>query len=1068
MIEAFLRNGATAGVQQVAIATLTRLDTLLQYATAAGLPDVAAWAAIAAADLARRAGLPQAEQLLAAARRQIAAQGDDGRMALTYLAEGDWYATPGSSPEALGWNLAPQQHPSPLPPADLRRAADFYGQAERLLTDTDIPRLRAAIALRQALLARAAGDQTSRRGHLQEAMADFRIAGDSASYHLAAIHELVTDIDEGVLGRHALDLGGGWHRPTQGPVADALAWAETMGSRSWCVGLGRLLERCGDQWSAQRSAVRSRIAYLAALQLISMDPDVPSQTLLTAVADADSRNNLATNALLRLERTFGPLFANASAAHQYAFEQKLEASFVLVSALRGQSRGPAAVLAADRMALLARQLANAADQLRASLPPAERPVPATMNQLQTVLQAMQGDGSLKAQSKRAEVGSTLMKHMQLNMVQRNIDMADVLGWLTRAEADQRAGRLAEADRWFAHAIDAAGMLTADAHLLPLALLSAHRFDEARAALLVRKRQIPDEYQLPMWLRVKDYDNALETLKRMEAAGFVPQDWRDLQSVAELHLARGNLTEAQRIIRKAIAAFEDSARLLLRDPERLDACDQPDVAALYGILAMTYLPSQGRPTAASTEASFEAAELARSLTTDSGLGKADPGSQQAWQHAAAAYAAAANRLLADLPSATAEEQTAGFAALDTLDDALAAAEHTVDTQDPGILLRRTGRPPQPTSAQLRQHMPEGTLLLEYLVVGDDLLAWAMTQDTIRPERQSVRLRDLAQLVRAFHTACADGHAPATKLASLLLEPFTDLLRTFSRVVVVPFGPLSLVPFHVLPLDGAPLALSHVVSYAQRAASLSEHDQDDRPFSPTHPLVVADPAFDTAAYLNLKRLPGSQVEATAVAGALRMPADSVLVGPAATETAVGGRLDECDLLHVASHGHLDELSPFASSLVLAERDELTVADITGRRFGTDLAVLTGCDTGRGNATMGGDLIGLTRSLLRSGVRRTVVSLWPVDDWVAPIVMARFYAGLADHLEPAYALAQTQREIRGMSAEQLRTAYTRMGGDPDANANRRRGIDLDPDLRDEEEIPEPMGGDAERYWAPFIIVE
>ena len=104
---------------------------------------------------------------------------------------------------------------------------------------------------------------------------------------------------------------------------------------------------------------------------------------------------------------------------------------------------------------------------------------------------------------------------------------------------------------------------------------------------------------------------------------------------------------------------------------------------------------------------------------------------------------------------------------------------------------------------------------------------------------------------------------------------------------------------------------------------------------------------------------------------------LVGAAATGAAVAARLEECDLLHLSSHGHLDELSPFASSLVMAGTDELTVAELVGLRFETHLAVLTGCDTGRGTATLGGDVIGLTRSLLRGGVRRAVVSLWPVDE-------------------------------------------------------------------------------------------
>jgi CHAT domain-containing protein len=170
-------------------------------------------------------------------------------------------------------------------------------------------------------------------------------------------------------------------------------------------------------------------------------------------------------------------------------------------------------------------------------------------------------------------------------------------------------------------------------------------------------------------------------------------------------------------------------------------------------------------------------------------------------------------------------------------------------------------------------------------------------------------------------------------------------------------------------------------------------------------------------------------------------------------------------VSSHGHLDEFAPFASSLVLAGRDELTVADIAGLRIRTDLAVLTGCDTGRGDATLGGDVVGLTRALLRSGVRRAVVSLWPVDDDVAPVVMAEFYARISRRVPPAQALAEAERVVYAMSASGLQEAYVALGGHA-AGSTRRRGIDLDPELRDNEEIPEMLGGNAERYWAPFVV--
>lgn len=1072
LLEMSLRNGAQPGVQEALGAAGEHLDALTSLGARYGLRDLVHWAALARADMARRAGLPNTDALLANVRSQFQQTGDTASVALSHLIEGDWYAAPGSSPEALGTDLAPQQAPSPWLPADHGRAAACYTAAESVLGSLDLPRMRGALDLRWAFLAGVAGDHETRRHRLDAAARAFASSGDEAALQVVGVHRFLADLDEGRLGQHALDLGGGWHRPEHGPVADLLTWTETAGSRSWCVGLGRLVERFAQRWSDAGDLGRTRIAYLAALQLVSTDTQVPSQTLLTAVAYADSRSNLATNALIRLERAFGPVFADIDTVEPFAFAQKLEASIVVVSTLRERARGPGAGLVADRLTLLRTQLAEATERMRAVVPSVSVPIPRDMGELVAAVQAMRGEGTLESQAGSSEDAMVLMQHMQLVAAQGNIDMIDVVTPLTRAEDSQRAGLTADADGWFDLAIAAARAPGVAPHLLPLALITAGRKDEARVVLTASEQagSIPDALLLPLFLRADDPEGAATVTARLESAGHQGQTWRDLQTRAELQLAQGRYDEARASAVQAIEGFEDSVGLLLRDPERLDACDQPDVAALYTTLAKCHLPPAAAPTPAEADVTFEAAERARSLTHDTGQSVADEGARQTWQRAAAEYAAIANRILAQPPPARREEGAPRYAALDAADGALGAAEHALDAADPGVLLRRAAPGRQPSAAEVRTRLPEGTVVLEYLAVGEDLLAWAMTRDRLEPVSQRVRTRDLAAMVRALHAGCTDGRAPETSLGELLLGPFADLLRAHPRVVVVPFGALMLVPFHVLRLDEAPLGLTHVVSYSLRASSLLDDDEPlDRPVTTAHPLVVGDPAFDPAAHPTLEPLPGSRAEAAAVGAALGASADEVLVGEAATEAEVAARLEACDVVHLSTHGHLDELSPFASALVLAGSDELTVADIVGLRFGTDLAVLSGCDTGRGAATLGGDLVGLTRSLLRSGVRRTVVSMWPVDDDVAPVVMQRFHASLSTGSPPAQALAEAQRAVFAMDLDGLRSAYAELGGQPtEAGRARRRGVDLDPELRDEGEIPDPLSGDAERFWAPFILVD
>ncbi len=1061
LMEMSLRMGQMPGVQQALAYAAESIDAMTQYATQTGQPALMPWLLLMRADFSRRAGLQQdADVLLAQARQQAASLPSPPRLALTYLVEGDWYAAPGSSSESLGWDLAPQNAPNPLPPRDLSRAAGLWDQADAQVAGWEVPRLRAALALRRAWQARLAGESDIQRQYLAAAQDLSRRAGDTAAYHLAVVHELVADIDDGRLAQHQLQLGGGWSPPEHGPVAELLRWTESAGSRSWCVGLGRLLQRCGDRWVAEGSALRARVAYLAALPLVSSDPSVPARTLQTAVAHVDGRLNLAVNALLRLDRAFRST-APAGGDVDFAFAQLLEGSASMIGALRERTRGAAAGLTADRMQRLRDELEAARAATEARLGPMAGQLPRTMPELQAAVAAMQGDGTLNASAQAAQDAVKMMVRMQVVMASTQVTMLDVLIATTRAEAAQRAGVPAEAERWYAEARNRATSPSADPYLPALVELSAGRKDAAGAALAQAADQVPDDLQFPLWVQVGDVERAAATLARLQAAGSPLTDWHSRLSIAELRLSQGDAPAAQEELRQATAAFTGFVSTLLRDPDRLDACDQPDVAALFSLRARASL-ALGDVTD-----SLAAAEEARQLVAVEHEAAEHETAWAEWQRAAAEYAGVSNTALARLAAAGADEAAAAqFAALDHADGRLAAAEHALDQLHPGILMRRAAQPPPPSIPELQARLPEDAVCLEYLAVGEDLLGWAVTRDAVQPLQHQIRYRDLNVMVRSFHAGCSTGRAPADDLSALLLEHFADLVRSHERVVVVPFGALNLVPFQALSFDGAPLGLSHVVSYAPSLAAAVGGAGLDGAVEISRPLVVGDPAFDTAERPDLPRLPrlpGSRLEAQTVAAYLGV--SDPLIGDAATESAVTARLEDCTLMHISSHAHLDELSPFSSCLVMAAGDLLTVSELVGLRFGTSLAVLTGCDTGRGNATLGGDVVGLTRSLLRGGVAQVVVSLWPVDDWVAPVVMQRFYDGLRQGRPAAYALADAQRAVHAMDADSLRAAYVALGGS--TSDAQRRGVELDPELRDDEEVPAQLGGDAERYWAPFVLV-
>jgi hypothetical protein len=83
---------------------------------------------------------------------------------------------------------------------------------------------------------------------------------------------------------------------------------------------------------------------------------------------------------------------------------------------------------------------------------------------------------------------------------------------------------------------------------------------------------------------------------------------------------------------------------------------------------------------------------------------------------------------------------------------------------------------------------------------------------------------------------------------------------------------------------------------------------------------------------------------------------------------------------------------------------VADIVGLDLaGTDLVVLSACDTGVGGMADPEGPASLRAAFLRAGARTVVASLWEVPDPTTRGLMTRFYALLAEGLGKGEALGR-----------------------------------------------------------------
>ena len=303
-------------------------------------------------------------------------------------------------------------------------------------------------------------------------------------------------------------------------------------------------------------------------------------------------------------------------------------------------------------------------------------------------------------------------------------------------------------------------------------------------------------------------------------------------------------------------------------------------------------------------------------------------------------------------------------------------------------------------------------------------------------------------RSPGTPPSPGAAIGTALHAALFDPVARALpKDCTTLLLAPDGALSQLPFEVLPTEGGGyLTDTMQITYLSAGRDVLRFAANTR-IAPTAPLIAADPDFDLADHvpvaaaasasdrasarhsrdlphggLQFHRLPGTAVEGARIAALLGVP-------PWLADRVVETPLKACrspQILHLATHGGFlpdqpvdpevqrGDLggpgmeNPMLHSFLVtagvnawfqeraipeeAEDGILTAEDVSGMQLlGTELVVLSACDTGRGEVEIGEGVLGLRRAFVVAGAQTLVMSLWKVSDLATAILMEQFYIHL-----------------------------------------------------------------------------
>lgn len=338
--------------------------------------------------------------------------------------------------------------------------------------------------------------------------------------------------------------------------------------------------------------------------------------------------------------------------------------------------------------------------------------------------------------------------------------------------------------------------------------------------------------------------------------------------------------------------------------------------------------------------------------------------------------------------------------------------------------------------------------------------------LQAARTSIQKGITTRRVVGDQVAEAAAQTELARLSRKIWHPLEAKLPGVERLFISPDSNLWLAPWSaLLRTDGTYLVEGYNVSLLLSGRELADADTRDAEIVSDGTVIFANPAFGVGGRADseepskrtsasgqldsFRPLPGTAVEATAIKNALVNSAQTNVIlrlGSDASEAWLK-QMPPSRILVLSTHGFFlsapaTELSFTASlsrgahesqgspntqfqnplvhcGLALAgcnDRDQdelgnkedgiLTGLEIVGLDLrGTDLVVLSACETGVGEIRNGEGVAGLRQAFQLAGAKSVVSSLWNVEDGETARLMELLFKNLANGMNKSEALRQAQ---------------------------------------------------------------
>jgi len=313
----------------------------------------------------------------------------------------------------------------------------------------------------------------------------------------------------------------------------------------------------------------------------------------------------------------------------------------------------------------------------------------------------------------------------------------------------------------------------------------------------------------------------------------------------------------------------------------------------------------------------------------------------------------------------------------------------------------------TMRTVKQLLPEGAILIQPVVFEDRTIIFLAPPGKVSTFKEiPAGNKDILNMLVKFRQSLNEHDEFQLKKAGydlykLLIAPIEKDIEGYDTLIISPYENLRYIPFQALHDGNKYMVEKFNIINLTGSGTLKLADQSGLNITRnTKFLAFGNPTED---------LPSSEQEVKTIA--TNFVNNKIYIRSDALRNAFDEEIyNDYDIIHLATHGVLNNNNPGDSRLLFAGKDHnfLSVSEIMAYDFSnTMLIVLSACDSNIG-ITRGAEISALGAAFEMAAAPAVIASLWKVNDQSTSLLMEEFYHQLSQGNSRSKSLRSAQIKL------------------------------------------------------------